>query len=493
MSVDEATALFRAQAAALAEGGVDLFVLETFRDVTELGAAIAAVRAVCDLPVVAQMTTEEDGDSLDGVPPEEFVPELDRLGADVIGVNCSVGPAPMLETIERMARATTKRLSAQPNAGRPRDIEGRNIYLSSPEYMASYARRFVQRGVRLVGGCCGTTPEHIRQIHHAVRALVPATDRITVGAGAAVADVAPEPPVSLADKSSLARALAERRYVVTVELQPPKGHDAAEALADVARFAGHGVAAVSVTDGLKGGARMSALSLAVMLRQHAGIEPMLQYACRDRYLLGMQSDLLGAHAVGLRNLVIFTGDPRKSGDYSDATLVFDVDSIGLTNAVARLNQGRDVGGQPIGRPTAFHIGVVANPTAPRMDEEVRRFEYKVAAGAEFAVTQPIYDIEALDRFLALTETSRVPLIAAIRPFESLLHAEYLANEVPNVRVPDALIDRMRRADALGGAAEEGVAIASELAEKVRSRVEGVQLGGVPSAVLAVLSNLPARA
>jgi methionine synthase I (cobalamin-dependent)/5,10-methylenetetrahydrofolate reductase len=493
MSVGEATALFRAQAAALAEGGVDLFVLETFRDVTELGAAIAAVRAVCDLPVVAQMTTEEDGDSLDGVPPEEFVPELDRLGADVIGVNCSVGPAPMLETIERMARATTKRLSAQPNAGRPRDIEGRNIYLSSPEYMASYARRFVQRGVRLVGGCCGTTPEHIRQIHHAVRALVPVTDRVTVGTGAAVADVAPEPPVNLADKSALARALAERRYVVTVELQPPKGHDAAEALADVAKFAGHGVTAVSVTDGLKGGARMSALSLAVMLRQHAGIEAVLQYACRDRYLLGMQSDLLGAHAVGLRNLVIFTGDPRKSGDYSDATLVFDVDSIGLTNAVARLNQGRDVGGQPIGRPTAFHIGVVANPTAPRMDEEVRRFEYKVAAGAEFAVTQPIYDIEALDRFLALTETSRVPLIAAIRPFESLLHAEYLANEVPNVHVPDALIDRMRRADALGGAADEGVAIASELAEKVRSRVEGVQLGGVPSAVLAVLSNLPARA
>jgi methionine synthase I (cobalamin-dependent)/5,10-methylenetetrahydrofolate reductase len=493
MSVGEATALFRAQAAALAEGGVDLFVLETFRDVTELGAAIAAVRAVCDLPVVAQMTTEEDGDSLDGVPPEEFVPELDRLGADVIGVNCSVGPAPMLETIERMARATTKRLSAQPNAGRPRDIEGRNIYLSSPEYMASYARRFVQRGVRLVGGCCGTTPEHIRQIHHAVRALVPVTDRVTVGTGAAVADVAPEPPVNLADKSALARALAERRYVVTVELQPPKGHDAAEALADVAKFAGHGVTAVSVTDGLKGGARMSALSLAVMVRQHAGIEAVLQYACRDRYLLGMQSDLLGAHAVGLRNLVIFTGDPRKSGDYSDATLVFDVDSIGLTNAVARLNQGRDVGGQPIGRPTAFHIGVVANPTAPRMDEEVRRFEYKVAAGAEFAVTQPIYDIEALDRFLALTETSRVPLIAAIRPFESLLHAEYLANEVPNVHVPDALIDRMRRADALGGAADEGVAIASELAEKVRSRVEGVQLGGVPSAVLAVLSNLPARA
>jgi len=494
MSVGEATALFRAQAAALAEGGVDLFILETFRDVNELGAAIAAVRAVCDLPLVAQMTTEEDGDSLDGVPPEEFVPQIDRLSADVIGVNCSVGPAPMLETIERIARVTTKRLSALPNAGRPRDIEGRNIYLSSPEYMASYARRFVQRGVRLVGGCCGTTPEHIRQIHHAVQALAPIGERVAVSASTgASADVSLEPPVARADKSLLARSLAEAEYVVTVELQPPKGHDPAEALVDVARFGGRGVSAIAITDGLKSGARMSALSLAILVRQHAGIEPVVQYACRDRYLIGMQSDLLGAHAVGVRNLVLFTGDPRKSGDYSDATLVFDVDSIGLTNAVARLNRGRDVGGQPIGRPTAFHIGVVANPTAPRIDEEVRRFAYKVEAGAEFAVTQPIYDIDALDRFLVLTEEARVPLIAAIRPFESLLHAEYLANEVPNVRVPEALIDRMRRADAVGGAVDEGILIASELAEKVRTRVQGVQLSGVPSAVLAVLSNLGTRA
>jgi len=439
------------------------------------------------------MTTEEDGDSLDGMPPEEFVPQLDRLSADVIGVNCSVGPAPMLETIERIARVTTKRLSAQPNAGRPRDIEGRNIYLSSPEYMASYARRFVQRGVRLVGGCCGTTPEHIRQIQHAVRSLAPAGERVAISVATGTADASLEPPVERAAKSRLAHALAEGRYVVTVELQPPKGHDPAEALADVEKFGGHGVAAIAITDGLKSGARMSALSLAMLVRQHAGVEPILQYACRDRYLLGMQSDLLGAHAVGVRNLVLFTGDPRKSGDYSDATLVFDVDSIGLTNAVARLNHGRDVGGQPIGRPTGFHIGVVANPTAPRVDEEVRRFVYKVEAGAEYAVTQPIYDIDALDRFLELTETARVPLIAAIRPFESLLHAEYLANEVPNVRVPDALIDRMRRADALGGAVDEGVTIASELAEKVRARVQGVQLSGVPAAVVAVLTNLGTRA
>jgi methionine synthase / methylenetetrahydrofolate reductase (NADH) len=490
MGVDEAEALFKEQAAALAEGGVDLFVLETFRDITELGAAIAAVRSVCDLPIVAQMTTEEDGNSLDGMPPEEFVPALDALSATVIGVNCSVGPAPMLETIERIAQVTRKRLSAQPNAGRPRDIEGRNIYLSSPEYMASYARRFVQRGVRLVGGCCGTTPEHIRQIRHAVDRLTPEASRVTVAAPAVTAPEAPQPPVPRAEKSELARAFAERKPVVMVEIEPPRGHDPGAALDDARCLASQGVTAVTIADGLKGGARMSAVSLAALVRQETGLEPVLQYACRDRYLLGMQTDLLGAHAVGIRNLVLFTGDPRKRGDYSDATLVFDVDSIGLTNAVARLNHGRDVGGQSIGAPTAFHVGVVANPTAPRIEEEVRRFEYKVAAGAEFAVTQPIYDVDALARFLSLTSTA-LPLVAAIRPFESLLHAEYLANEVPNIRVPETLIERMRAADANGRAAEEGVAIACELAEAVREHVQGIQLCGPLSAVLAVLESLPA--
>jgi methionine synthase / methylenetetrahydrofolate reductase (NADH) len=489
MGVDEAQACFREQAAALVEGGVDLFILETFRDVNEIGAAIDAVRSVSDLPVVAQMTTEEDGNSLDGTPPEEFVPVLDRRGVAVIGVNCSVGPAPMLETIERMAGATARRLSAQPNAGRPRDIEGRNIYLSSPEYMASYAKRFVQRGVRLVGGCCGTTPDHIRQIRIAVDSLAPSAARVAVPQGQA-GPVAPEPPpVPWAAKSRLARALAEGRRVVTVELDPPKGHQADAALGDARLLAAHGVDAVTISDGLKGGARMSALSLAALVQQEAGVETILQYSCRDRYLLGMQSDLLGAHAIGVRNVVLFTGDPRKRGDYSDATLVFDVDSIGLTNAVARLNHGRDVGGQPIGQPTAFHIGVVANPTAPRLDEEIRRFEYKVEAGAEFAVTQPIYDLAALDVFLTHTAHLRVPFIASVRPFESLLHAEYLANEVPNLRVPEALLERMRRAEAEQRASEEGVTIAIELASAVGRRVQGLQLGGPTRSVDAVLHGL----
>jgi methionine synthase I (cobalamin-dependent)/5,10-methylenetetrahydrofolate reductase len=491
MGVDEAEACFREQAVALVEGGVDLMVLETFRDVNEIGAAIAAIRKTCDLPIVAQMTTEEDGNSLDGTPPEEFVPALERAGASVIGVNCSVGPAPMLETIERIARVSRKPLAAQPNAGRPREIEGRNIYLSSPEYLASYARRFVQHGVRLVGGCCGTTPEHIRQIRQVVRSLEPPPSGRTVVSQAAAAP--PAVPVARAEKSRLSRALSENRQVLVVEIEPPRGHDAAQALGCARRLAGHGVDAVSVSEGLRGGARMSALSLALLVRQEAGIEPVLQYACRDRYLLSMQSDLLGAHAVGIRNVVLYTGDPRKRGDYSDATLVFDVDSIGLTNVVSRLNHGRDVGGQPIGAPTAFHIGVVANPTAPRQDEELRRFAYKAEAGAEFAVTLPVFDLDALESFVARTSAHKLPVIATIHPFESLLHAEYLANEVPNLRVPPALVERMRAADAAGRAALEGVAIARELAEAVRTLVQGLQLGGQPEAVLAVLDALAATA
>ncbi len=489
--VDEAESYFKEQAAALLEGGVDLFILETFRDVNEIGAAIAAVRSLTDLPIVAQMTTEEDGNSLDGTPPEEFGPALDARGATLIGVNCSVGPAPMLETIERLARATSRKLSAQPNAGRPRDIEGRNIYLCSPEYMASYARRFIQRGVRLVGGCCGTTPEHIRQIRLAVNAQEPAASRVAVSSASAPTAEPEVAAVPRADKSALAKAMAEGRSVLTVELEPPKGVDPADVLAEACRLAALGVDAITVAEGSKGSARMSALSLAILLK-HAGLEPVLQYQCRDRYLLGMQSDLLGAHATGIRNLLLVTGDPRKRGDYSDATLVFDVDSIGLANAVTRLNRGRDVGGQAIGRATSFHVGVVGNPTAPRLDDEVRRFEYKVEAGAEFAITLPIFDLDALDTFLNRTAHLRLPIVAAVRPFDSLLHAEFLANEVPNLRVPEALLARMRTADGQGRAAEEGLAIALEIADAVRGRVQGLQVAGPPATVGAILAQLPVR-
>ena len=497
---DEAEVYFREQAEGLVAGGVDLFVLETFRDVTELKAAIAAIRSVCALPIVAQMTIEEDGNSLDGTPPEQFAPELESY-ADVVGVNCSIGPAPMFETIERMSAVTRARLSAQPNAGRPRDIDGRNIYLSSPEYIASYAKRFMSHGVRLVGGCCGTTPEHIRLMKLAVKAPPPELTHVARdpggGSSSHVTVVrttdAQGPVVPRAQRSQLARSLAEGRFAKIVELRPPKGCLGDEVVERARLLKARGVDVVHVPDGSRG-ARMSALSLAILLQEHARVETVLQYSCRDRNLLGMQSDLLGAHAMGVRNVMLVTGNVQTVGDYPDATAVFDVDSIGLTNVVTRLNQGLDVGGQLIGSPTAFHIGVLVNPGAEDLDREVRRFEYKVEAGAEFAVTRPVFDVGTFERFLARVESARLPILVGVWPFESVLNAEFMANEVPGVRVPEPVLDRMRRAGGSGpeAAAAEGVAIACGIGRALSGAVQGVHIA-TPSdrieSVIEVLSGL----
>src|SRR3954463_7774358 len=471
--VDEAREYFREQAQALADGGVDLFILETFRDLNEIGAAIDAVRSVSDKPIIAQMTTEEDGNTLDGTPPERFAPELEKRGATIIGVNCAVGPGPMLETIERMEAVTPLKLSAQPNAGKPRDVEGRNIYLCSPEYMASYARRFILHNVRIVGGCCGTTPEHIRQIKAAVRGL--GTSVATAGTTARAPVRQPPaimaPPVPRQQKSRLAGELARGRFVISVELLPPRGFEAEPAIQRARELKRYGVDVINIPDGQRAGARLSALSLAVLIEQQANIETLLHYSCRDRNLLGIQSDLLGAHAIGLRNLLLITGDPGRVGDYPDATAVFDVDSIGLTNLVTRLNHGGDIGGQPIGAPTAFHIGVSINPSASNMDEEFRRFDYKVEAGAEFVITRPVFDLSGFERCLKRIESARLPVIAGIFPFDSARNAEFIANEVPGVRVPDVLLDRMRRTDTHEAAVAEGVAIAREIATGLRRSVQ----------------------
>ena len=498
--VDEAQEYFAEQARALVDGGIDLFVLETFRDVNEIGAAIRGVRSVCDLPIVAQMTTEEDGNTRDGAAPEAFVPELERWGADVVGLNCSVGPAAMLESIERLARVATVKLSAQPNAGQPREIEGRNIYLCSPEYMASYARRFIANGVRLVGGCCGTTPEHIRQIKQAVRALSPSlagpgSARAGAAApvdGVAAASVAEQPALIVrSEKSRMSNALARGTFVVSVELVPPRGYRAEPLVEQARQLRIHGVDLVNVPDGPRATGRMSALAAAVMVQQQAGVETILHYACRDRNMIGMQSDLLGAHAMDVRNLLLVTGDPPRVGDYPDATAVFEVDSIGLTNLAAQLNRGLDIGGQAIGQPTAFHIGVAANPGAFDLDQEIRRFEYKVEAGAEFAVTQPVFDVAAMRQFLDRISGMRIPVLAGIMPLESLRHAEFMANEVPGVSVPEAVLDRMRRAEDAGRARDEGLAIARELVAELAGRVQGVQVTVASGAVDAALRVLDA--
>ncbi len=485
MSVDEARAAFSRQVSGLLAGGVSGFVLETFSDVAELRAALEAVKSLCDLPVIAQMTVGTDGKTHYGTDPETFGPELEAMGADVIGVNCSVGPHGVLEAIEKLARVTTRPLSAQPNAGLPREVGDRKIYMASPEYMASYARRMVETGARFVGGCCGTIPEHIKAIVGFVQSVSPRHVHVVAATPTAAAAV---DPVALEKRSRLGAKLAAGQFITTVEIVPPKGVDPAPMFDQVRLLKAAGVDAVNVPDGPRAQSRMGALLSALMIEREVGLEAVVHYACRDRNLLGMLSDLLGASAAGINNLLIITGDPPKMGPYPEATAVFDIDSIGLTNLVSRLNRGLDPGGNPLGRPTRFVIGVGVNPAAPDLERELSRFAWKVDAGAEFAVTQPIFDLDQLDRFLARVEHFRIPIVAGIWPLVSLRNAEFLANEVPGVSVPDSVLERMRQASARGKdhALAEGVRISQEMLSAVAERVQGVQvaapLGRVPVAL-----------
>jgi homocysteine S-methyltransferase len=472
-SVEEASAIFAEQAAALAEGGVDLFSVETFFDLAEIEAAVAGIRRVSALPIVAHMTLEDDGSSLEGVAPEVFGPRLAALPVQAVGVNCSVGPAAMLEAVERMAAVVGLPISAQPNAGKPRAVDNRNLYLCSPEYMAVYAKRFIEAGVRIVGGCCGTTPEHIKAIRGAVRAVSPARRAaIAIGAPAPALEVVPVP---VAERSRLAAAITAGKFVVSVEMLPPRGHDLAKTMAGAKMLHEAGINAINIPDGPRASARMSPMAMAVRLEREIGIETIIHYCCRDRNLLGMQSDLLGAHTLGLRNVLIITGDPPKLGDYPDATAVFDVDSIGLTNMVSRLNHGLDVGGNPIGEPTGFYIGCGVNPGSPDLDREIARFEWKVDAGAQYCVTQPVFDVDALIRFLDRVRGVRIPILAGVWPLASYRNAEFMNNEVPGVNVPAAILDRMRRADTKERARIEGTAIAREALTALLPHVQGVQI------------------
>jgi homocysteine S-methyltransferase len=471
-SMEEAREAFREQVQALAEGGVDLISIETISDLSEMHQAILAAQEACDLPIVAQMTVEEDGTSLYGTQPEIFAARLDEWGADVIGVNCSVGPHAMLQALEHVARATEKPLIAQPNAGAPRNVDGRNIYLCSPEYMGSYARRFIRTGAKAVGGCCGTSPEHIRHIVKSVRMLQPAQRHVQIFIPREDSGVT---PVALREKSRLSAKIAAGEFVTSVELVPPKGISARRVLENGRILREKGVDAINIPDGARASARMGAMFLALKMEQESGIEPILHYCCRDRNLIGMQGDLLGLYASGLKNILIITGDPPKLGDYPDATAVFDVDSIGLTNMVTRLNHGLDLGGSPIGDPTGYFVGVGANPGAMDMENELKRFRYKVEAGAEYAITQPVFDIDQLKAFIAAVKDHSVPIIAGIWPLASLRNAEFMRNEVPGVVVPDHVMERMRKADAEGRGKEEGGVIARETLEEIRATVAGAQV------------------
>jgi len=473
-SREEARTAFRDQIAVLVECGVDLIIIETMMDLDEAHQALLAAREAGQLPVIVQMTVQDDGSTPTGTRPEDFARALDGWGADLIGVNCSVGPAAVQETLERIATVTEKRLSAQPNAGMPRTVEGRNLYLCSPEYMASYARRFIQAGARLVGGCCGTTPEHIKAIKTAVRSLNPQRARASVEVVGRSMPTLTAVPV--ATRSRLAAKLERQEFPVLVEVVPPKGCDATKEVEGAQYLLEHGIDAVNIPDGAGATARMSALTLAALLQQRAGIEVLLHYSSRDRNVLTIQSDLLGAHALGVRNVLALTRDTPQYSTVleSDAS---EVDAIGLVNLLSNLNRGLDVGANPLGVQTAYLVGASINPYALNSEEELRRFQYKVEAGADFAVTQPVFQVEQLARFLERARSfgPHLPVIAGIWPLTSFRNAEFMNNEVPGISVPAAVMERMRAADSGERARQEGLKIAQETLVEIRSLVQGVQI------------------
>ena len=475
----EARAAFRAQAAALGEGGVDVFVLESFADPIELVEAVHGVReAWPNAPVVAQMTLSADGRSLYGTPIEEVLPFVEEAGPDVIGLNCTVGPEVMIEALEKVIGRVTLPVSVQPNAGFPKQMEQRFFYLSSPDYFARYGKQFVESGARIVGGCCGTTPDHIRALSRSLRAVRPVGHVNVQSSRKPRREGEPEiEKVPTAAKSKLGEKIANGRLIASVELLPPRGWELGKIMALTQMMEEAGFDAVNIPDGPRATARMSPLAMAVHIQKGFDrIEPVLHYVCRDRNLLGMQADLLGSYSLGLRNLLVITGDPPVKGDYPEATPVFDVDAIGLTNLVERLNEGHDVGGRSIGKPTGFLIGVGANPTAIAWEREIERFYWKVDAGAEYAVTQPMFDLAALDRFLDATKDFSIPTIAGIWPLQSLRNAEFLHNEVPGVTIPDPVMERLRAVAGRPEAEREvGLEIAIEMARDVLPRVSGLQI------------------
>ena len=490
--LEEARAAFAEQIRALAEAGADLLIIETMPALNEAREALlAAEETAPHLPVLVMVTVDDESNCLDGSSPQQAAALLTEWGAGAIGVNCSTGPSAVLTAVEAMRSATTLPIAAMPNAGLPRAVEGRNIYLCSPEYMASFARKAIAAGAQIVGGCCGTTPNHIRAMRSAMRAIDAQT---RVAEGHATAVLSNEtPPASLGQRSRLGSLIEQGTFVTMVEIVPPKGIDCSAEIEGAQLLAQLGVHSINVPDSPRASARMSAQSLCIQIQQQTSIETVLHYTCRDRNVLSIQSDLLGASSIGLRNILCLTGDPPKLGNYPDATAVFDVDSIGLVNLVRRLNHGLDIGANSIGASTNFTIGVAANPGAPDIEHELRRFAFKVEAGAEYAITQPVFDLRLLEEFLERIEQHRIPVIAGIWPLTSLRNAEFMKNDL-RVSMPEEIMLRMAQADTPEAARKEGINIAQQMMEAVRPYVQGVQVsapfGRYAAAAEVIASVLP---
>lgn len=471
--LEEARAAFAEQIRALASEGVDLLVIETMPALNEAREALlAAAETAPHLPVLIMVTVDDESNCLDGSSPAHAATLLTEWGASAIGVNCSTGPSTVLTALEAMRKATTLPLAAMPNAGMPRAVDGRNIYLCSPEFMASFARKAVVAGAQIVGGCCGTTPNHIRAMRSAMRAMD--GQALVVESEIEEESAVEIPPAPLGHRSRLGALIEQKQFVTLVEIAPPRGIDCSHEIEGAQLLSQLGVHAINVPDSPRASARLSAQSLCIQIQQHTGVETVLHYTCRDRNVLSIQSDLLGASSIGLHNILCLTGDPQKLGNYQDATAVFDVDSIGLVNLVRRMNHGLDAGSNSIGASANFTIGVSANPGAPDMENELSRFAYKVEAGAEYAITQPVFDLRLLENFLRAIEPFRIPVIAGILPLTSLRNAEILKNDL-RVSMPEAIMLRMAQAETPEASREEGIRIAQEMLEQVKPHVQGVQI------------------
>jgi len=476
VSADEAREAFREQADGLLEGGVDAFVLETFSDLTELALAVEAVRAVTDLPVIAQMAFTDEGVTFTGLPPDAVARQLRALGVEVFGANCSVGSSVLYDVLERMLpEAAGVPLAIQPNAGLPSRIGERLIYLSSPGYMAEYAGRMVEAGARVVGGCCGTTPAHIAAMREVLDRRAPAARRVPVRPAVTRPAPAVETPglLTVRPPTALQRKLDAGEFVVTVELDPPRGHTVDKLVQGAKLLKERGVGIVDINDGSLGRVRMSVLATALLVRDATGLDVNMHFTCRDRNLMGIQADLLGAHALDIRNILAMTGDPPRAGDYSNATAVFDVDGVGLIEVLRRMNDGIDATGNSIGEPTSFCVGAALNPAASDVDREIERFHRKVQAGARWIQTQPVYDLAQLERFLERAGGSPVPLLVGLLPLHSFRHAEFLHNEVPGITIPDEVRGRLREAG--DRALRVGIEMSQALVHDVRRRYAGAYL------------------
>jgi methionine synthase / methylenetetrahydrofolate reductase(NADPH) len=487
LPLDGARRIFAEQAAALVEGGVDGIVLETFHDLREMEQAVRAVRDITGVPVLAMMTVQDDGKSRHGADVEEIVDRLNALPVDALGFNCTVGPRAMLDFIERAVRRTGKPVAVMPNAGLPQTVDGRTFYMSTPDYFCVYAKRFIEAGARILGGCCGTTPEHIRKMAESIAQKQTRTRIRPADPCREAPRAEPRPRVPLEAKSALSNKVSRGRFAVMVEMTPPRGREVEKLIDGARRLMAGGIDAINIPDGPRASARLTGLALAVLLQEKVGIETVLHVTCRDHSLLGMQSALLGASVLGVRNVLAVTGDPPMMGDYPQSTAVFDVDSIGLTRLLDNLNQGLDVGSKAIGEPTGFFIGVGVDPSAVAPEREIQRFRQKVEAGAEFAVTQPVFDPVALESFLEKVAPVSIPVFAGIWPLASVRNAEFMRNEVPGVTVPDSIVERMGKHESRDDQMKTGMEIAREMVRRVRPLVQGLQISAPFGRVEAALA------